>query len=233
MSSAYGLGVLAREVGAGIVVVGSTHRGALGRVAPGTMADRLLSGSVTAVAVAPRGFAEDAASMREVGVGFDGSAEPEMALAFAAAIAEDAHARLVVLQAIEPVVEPPVFPGPDPTLAAEPVASLAGRREAAERRLTETLRRISPKVTVEGAVEGGRADEVLIAASEKLDLLVLGSRAYGPVRRVLLGSTSARVSRGAGCPLLIVPRGDAEEERHRVLRATGETAVGLVPLTGP
>jgi hypothetical protein len=37
-------------------------------------------------------------------------------------------------------------------------------------------------------------------------LLVLGSRGYGPVRRVLLGSVSGELVRGAACPVLVVPR---------------------------
>jgi len=39
------------------------------------------------------------------------------------------------------------------------------------------------------------------------DLLVCGSRGYGPVRRVLLGGVSARLLRRAAIPLLVVPRG--------------------------
>lgn len=48
---------------------------------------------------------------------------------------------------------------------------------------------------------------VLVEQSEQVDLLVLGSRAYGPIRSVLLGSVSSAVMRGASCPVLVVPRG--------------------------
>lgn len=41
-------------------------------------------------------------------------------------------------------------------------------------------------------------------------MLVMGSRAYGPKRAVLLGSVSRRVMEQATCPVLIVPRGAAE-----------------------
>ncbi len=56
--------------------------------------------------------------------------------------------------------------------------------------------------------ERGRPAETLVERSAALDLLVLGSRGLGPVRRLLLGSTSERVVRDAGCAVLIVPRGD-------------------------
>lgn len=51
----------------------------------------------------------------------------------------------------------------------------------------------------------GRPAEALAARSSGLDLLVLGSRGHGPLRRLLLGSTSERVARDAACPVLVVP----------------------------
>ena len=52
----------------------------------------------------------------------------------------------------------------------------------------------------------GRPASELVRRSADLDLLVVGSRAQGPVRRLLLGSTSARLVREARCPVLVVPR---------------------------
>jgi nucleotide-binding universal stress UspA family protein len=48
----------------------------------------------------------------------------------------------------------------------------------------------------------------LVDLSERVDLLVLGSRAWGPVRRIVLGSVSAGLTREAHCPVLVLPRGD-------------------------
>jgi nucleotide-binding universal stress UspA family protein len=55
------------------------------------------------------------------------------------------------------------------------------------------------------AIAGTPATE-LARRSSDLDFLVVGSRAHGPVRRLLLGSTSTRLVREASCPVLIVPR---------------------------
>jgi nucleotide-binding universal stress UspA family protein len=52
----------------------------------------------------------------------------------------------------------------------------------------------------------GPAADVLARATRELDLLVLGSRAYGPLRAVLLGSVSSRLVRSAESPLIVVPR---------------------------
>lgn len=49
----------------------------------------------------------------------------------------------------------------------------------------------------------------IVAASENLDLLVMGSRAYGPVRAVMLGVSRQVIARAAS-PVLILPRGTAD-----------------------
>ena len=55
-------------------------------------------------------------------------------------------------------------------------------------------------------VRRGDPGRVLVDASRELDVLILGSRAYGPLRYVLLGSVSAEVMRAAHCPVLVLPR---------------------------
>jgi nucleotide-binding universal stress UspA family protein len=57
----------------------------------------------------------------------------------------------------------------------------------------------------------GRALSKLESSAE-VDLLVLGSRGYGPVRRVLLGDVAGNVIRGAACPVVAVPSGDATDQ---------------------
>jgi hypothetical protein len=47
----------------------------------------------------------------------------------------------------------------------------------------------------------------LIDMSQHVDLLVCGSRGYGPARAVLLGGVSRRVAAEASCPVIVLPRG--------------------------
>jgi nucleotide-binding universal stress UspA family protein len=47
----------------------------------------------------------------------------------------------------------------------------------------------------------------LAEASAGLDLLVVGSRRYGPLKRALVGAVSSALVEHAHCPVLIVPRG--------------------------
>ena len=49
--------------------------------------------------------------------------------------------------------------------------------------------------------------DFLIAASDRLDLLVCGSRGYGPQRAVLLGGVTRRVAAEARCPVIVPARG--------------------------
>ena len=52
----------------------------------------------------------------------------------------------------------------------------------------------------------GDPAEVLVERAGGLDLRVVGSRGYGPVRHALLGTVSWRSRRGSACPVLVVPR---------------------------
>lgn len=58
----------------------------------------------------------------------------------------------------------------------------------------------------EGVLRRGDAAKVLEQASQEADLLVIGSRGYGPSRAVLLGSVSQYVLRNAACPVVVCPR---------------------------
>ena len=53
----------------------------------------------------------------------------------------------------------------------------------------------------------GNAARALIGRSERLDMLILGSRGYGPLHSVIVGGVSGQVVRGARCPVIAIPRG--------------------------
>jgi universal stress protein E len=56
-------------------------------------------------------------------------------------------------------------------------------------------------------VERGAPFEVIQDAVKKMrtDLLVIGTRGYGGLKRILLGSVADQVLRGIGCDILAVP----------------------------
>ena len=92
----------------------------------------------------------------------------------------------------------------------------------------EAVGRVPDGVPTEPLLLHGDPAETLAEATSDLDLLVLGSRGYGPVKGTLLGSVSARVMAAASCPVLVVPRGAG---RHSARRVAGRGRAGL-RLTG-
>ena len=58
----------------------------------------------------------------------------------------------------------------------------------------------------------GLTGEELAAFGEGVDILIVGSRSYGPLRRLVSGSTSDYLQRHARCSLLVLPRVSAEGE---------------------
>lgn len=184
-----------------MIVVGSSHRGPLGHVLAGRVASRLLTASPCPVAVAPRGLAmRDRPVLREIGVGFDETPESWNAVQRAAAIGIVAGARLRIIHALQPVAAPPMAPQESERLTRE----LRVQREHA---LARAAASVSKEIHAETTMLVGDPVRVLEhEAGEGLDLLVLGSRGYGPVRRVLLGGVSDSVVRRSPCPVLVVPR---------------------------
>lgn len=212
-----GLAQLARAEGADLLVIGPTHRGPVGRMVPGSTAERLLGQAPCAVAIAPPGFggAEgepgwrplsedlDDSGLRVIGVGYDGTPRAAGALRDAAELAVDAGAALRVFAVTR--TPAPLRPGPD-SGELQTAAQQAARELRDE--LARAVAELPPEARAEGTfLRGFPAMELLAAAEKGVDLLVLGSRPGGPVRRALHGSVSSAVIEAARCPVLIVPAG--------------------------
>jgi nucleotide-binding universal stress UspA family protein len=200
-SPPHALHALAEETGAAFVVVGSTRRGPVGRVLPGSTAERLLHGSPAPVAIVPRGH-EDA-ELRTIGVGYDGSEESEAALHAACELARRLDAELRVIRVHDPRAGVPSLVAPIPGYAAIDDDLEAMERGVLERRVRE----LDPDVHAAAVFVSGVPGAELGAQTESLDLLVLGSRGYGPLRAVLLGGVSHAAVRSARCPVVVLPHG--------------------------
>jgi len=127
-------------------------------------------------------------------VGVDGSEPSKRALRWAA---DYAAARNALLEAIA-VWEMPATYGWVSTLEeVDPVKSaLAGLDSV----ILEVLGEGSG---IDTTVEKGHASHVLVKASERADLLVVGSRGRGAVRGMLLGSVSLYCVQHAHCPVVV------------------------------
>jgi nucleotide-binding universal stress UspA family protein len=189
-----GLHELAEEADADLLVVGSCARGLAGRVFVGNAARGTLLGAPCAVATAPLGYAEHSPEIGAVGVGYDGSGESEAALAAGRALAGACGAKLHALQ----VVSIPSFAYPGY------VSPEIG--ESIDVMLSDAQERLDGLDGVDGRAVYGLTGEELVEFGRQVDLLVVGSRGYGPVSRLILGSTAEYLQRNAPCPLLVLSR---------------------------
>jgi nucleotide-binding universal stress UspA family protein len=203
-SESRGLHDLAEQEQAEVVVVGSSHRGPLGRTYPGSTGDRLLQGSACPVAVAPRGLREQPPDgLGTVAVAYLDTAEARRALDVAVDLAGRVGARLRLVSVMPRPAE--IFMPVVGRDAEE--AFMASTREVFQRGLDDALARVGGRVEASAELLEGEAVDTLATLDRRdADLLVCGSRAYGPLRRVLLGGVSSHLLRRAALPLLVVPR---------------------------
>jgi nucleotide-binding universal stress UspA family protein len=210
-----------------LIVVGSAHRGRIGRVLAGDDAAGTLHGSPCPVVVAPAGWAQrDGKRLETIGVGYDGSPESRAALELAHDLAVAAGARLRIID----VVVPPEPGGPFPAYRPDWTEHARIRREEAEGLVEDVVAELGEIAT--GDVAFGDPTRELAYEGNYLDLLVTGSRNYGPIRRLILGSTSGKLVHEAPCPVLVTTRSiedDAEPEPAqpaRAVRSSGATSAG-------
>lgn len=194
-----GLHEVAEARASDLLVLGSCHHGTVGRAMLGDNTRASIGGAPCAVAVAPAGFAQRAKPLATIGVAFDGSPESQAALETARALAASRNARIRALH----------------------VVTLGGYRYAGMLLISEINgfveqedARMKTLEGVDGRAEYGLPTEDLASFASEVDLLVVGSRGYGPWGRLMHGSTSAQLARHARGPLLIVPRPSRPDGAH-------------------
>jgi nucleotide-binding universal stress UspA family protein len=188
-----------------LLVLGSSRHAGDGRVRAGKRARQLLCSFECALAVAPRGMhARPEVRFRRIGVGYDGGPESDAALAVASSIALAAEAELHVRAVVDDRV---------PVLLRSALGGLVSTewRDAVQdekNRLEEQARAAAHLTSAAAQIEilCGRPAEALLALSRELDLLVIGSRRWGPAARVLLGSSGEALLRDGACAVMAVPR---------------------------
>ena len=189
---------VAEADGSDAIVLGSPHRGAVGRALIGSVAEGVLHGAPCAAMVAPRGYAANGhGPFATIAVAYDGTPEAKAALARARELAEASRAALRLLTVVAPPVALPGVAGYVPVNPPDPDEVIAEGVAAAGTAVPVDARRL------DGVPAKALAAQV---GEDGVDLLVAGSRGYGPVARLLLGSVSSRLLAAAPCPVLVVPR---------------------------
>jgi nucleotide-binding universal stress UspA family protein len=190
--------------GARMIVVGSCHRGPIGRTLAGSVGESLLQGAPCAVAIAPVEYAKrEEEHLQTVAVAFDGSPEAWVALETAIGIAERCHATVTVLT----VADFPSY-GYTTTWSILSEAELRdAERDDKTRLLQLAVARIPDGLELGSRLLTGDPADQLALASSGFDLLITGSRSWGPLKRTMLGSTTRKLIRASSSPVLVLPRG--------------------------
>lgn len=200
-SPARALTELTEELEADLLVLGSVHTTAPGRIFPGRTARRLLQGAPCAVAIAPAGSRSDEPFF-QIAVAYDGSAEAAAAMRAAYALAARDHAAVSLYSVLASggpvygaVAAPEVDEGTQ-RLRLDVQAKLDAAADSAPRG-------VNPRTVL---LYGDPATEIARACDGVADVLFAGSRGYGPMQRVLAGSVSEALLLAATQPVVVLPR---------------------------
>jgi nucleotide-binding universal stress UspA family protein len=183
----------ARRLGAGVVVVGGRHHGALGRALGGSTTHRLARTCEVPVLVVRPGPPGGARVLAAVDLSDAASAT----LSAAASYARLLGGELRVVHVVEPVRIPRVVP-----LALDEADVHRRSVEALEARLRAARLRTCDRVVRRGTAVEAIASEVVDWGAT---LLVVGSHGKGFVDRLLIGSTTERLLNLLPTSLLVVP----------------------------
>jgi nucleotide-binding universal stress UspA family protein len=142
-------------------------------------------------------------------VAHDGSAAAASALRTAASWAASFGTHVTVVRAWSLVSAP----RPDSWTAGytPPLEDFEASTLAALERDVAAVRQEHPDITITATTVHGNAAEKLIEASERVELLVVGSRGLGGFAGLLLGSTSEKIVRYAKCRV-VVDRGTSADQ---------------------
>jgi nucleotide-binding universal stress UspA family protein len=209
-----GLLELAEQRDASLIVVGSSAAGGSGSVTLGSASGRLLYSSPIPVAIAPRGFrCPPDARVTRVTAAFGGTESAENLVVAAASVAARVGATLRLASFAVRTRAPytvAVGTSADEDMFTQWRAEMEAAAQAALAKVADL-----PAVPTECEIALGRGENWEEALDDLEwhdgDVLVVGSSTIGPVARVFLGSRGAKIVRHSPVPVVVVPRGAAEE----------------------
>lgn len=200
----------AEELGCDLIVAASRGRGAIGRLAFGSVADRLARAStVPVLLVRP----DDAAAeiglpdLRRVLIPYDGSEHAAEAFPVAAAL----HAQLGLLAHVVRVVTPtsytplagPMEPFYTPQVLDQLLSEIEAEAKDSINAAVAELATMGVEATAE--VMTGTPAATLQACSDPGDVIVMTSHGRSGFTRWLLGSVAEQLVREGPVPVLLVP----------------------------
>ena len=203
-SAAHGLADLAEDVEAVVVIMGTAQETGLSRALLGSSTERLLHGATAPVTIVPPGWRKSAPDrISRIGVAYVDTRDAREAVRVAVRIALRSPAQLTLYSVLGQ--------------SSERYSYLAGRtgeqavvekgRESFGKALDFAAAGVPPELEPRTVLlEGAVVESLAALGPDDVDVLVCGSRGYGPARRVLLGGVSSPLIRRARLPVTVVPR---------------------------
>jgi nucleotide-binding universal stress UspA family protein len=229
-TAARGLARAVDELDPELIVLGSTQRGKVGSALLGSTAERVIHSSSCPVAVVPNGYERPADGVQTIGAAYSDTEAGREALHAAASLARAGGVKLRAITVVDPdhATESPSGLLSERHHDVSPTESEAARgRLGREQELRAAVAAVAADLDAEVDILVNEPADGLVAASEQVDLLVMGSRGLGPKRAVVLGSVSRKVVDRAACPVLVLPRGASA--KTEALLADAEAQAGTRP----
>jgi len=189
---------------ADLVLVGARGLGALASALLGSLSltlARLAPCPVLVAKGAPR-------PLRSVTIALDGSEHATAGLRFFGELPLSPSPEVHLVSVVEPLRYPTTAPA---IITSQLMAAIQDHEAECRRQLDQVLATAAQQLRsrfgeVSMTTLVGRPGPTIVAEAEKhgSDLIVVGARGLGVVKRVLLGSVSEHVLRHAACPVLVV-----------------------------
>jgi nucleotide-binding universal stress UspA family protein len=203
---------------ADLIVMGARGLGPVAGFMLGSVSNAVVHAAPCPVLVV-KGHARD---LRHVLVAIDGSDDARAAAELVADLPLSPSTVVRLLGVAEPPQYPLVAPELGTPMLFEAIEQIVTeRRRVLDEALAAVRLEFDTRVIVEPVIaEGVPADQILRAARlGAIDLVVIGARGLGPVKRLLLGSVSERVLHHSDCPVLVVKGWRRRHGRHEDARA--------------
>jgi nucleotide-binding universal stress UspA family protein len=202
---------LAEELRVGLVVLGSRGRGRLRRALMGSVSTGVLRHAHCSVLIARGHEDEREPCLGKLLVAVDGSEEATAAAQAATEIARAADSEVHVAYAMQeeryrPRLGPEMWEGWEEGFKRAKRSARSWVEQEAQRMKGEGAIKVEPHLLI------GRPDAAIVWLAEEMgaDLVLVGSRGLGAMRRALIGSVSDSVVRHAHCPVMVLRK---EKER--------------------
>lgn len=141
-------------------------------------------------------------ALSKILIAVDGSPGGLSAVRLGGELAEKREAEVLLVHAV-PL--PPIVPGVDQAISEESMDYLEQTAEHAFSGAEDVL--ASMNVKAERVLGAGSAAEVILEVAEDrmVDVIVVGHRGFGAMKRLILGSVSSKLAHHARCAVLLAP----------------------------